>query len=112
MFYAVVRSVKHIQKVLLGQEFILLTDHAAFLNLMRWDLSRTISVKRWIYHLYLYTVIIEYQKSKDNIIADVFLRFSFASVKHWQSNIFRQIFQRRTFFWLKLLKTKLSASTY
>ena len=59
--YAMVRAVKHFRMILLGKEFLLLTDHAAFRNLRRRDLPPTIRVERGILRFSEFNLKIEHQ---------------------------------------------------
>ena len=80
--YAVVRAVEHFRMFLLNREFLLQTDHAALRNLLWRDLPPTTRVKRWIRRLSKYNFKIEYQKSQENVIADILSRLPFASAKN------------------------------
>ena len=80
--YAVVRAVEHLRMILLKKKFLLRTDHAAFRNLLRRDLSPTTSVERLILPLSAYKNKIEYQRGQDNVIADVVSRLPFAGAKN------------------------------
>jgi len=77
--YAVVRAVEHFRIYLLGAPFHLRTDHAALVNLLKRDLPPTTRVQKWILRLSEYVFTIEYQRGKENIIADVLSRLPFAS---------------------------------
>ena len=50
-----VRVVEHFRMFLLGKEFLLRTDHAAFRNLLKCDLPLTTRIARWILRLSEYT---------------------------------------------------------
>ena len=46
--YAVVRAVEYFRMFLLGKEFLLRSDHAALVNLLKRDLPPTTRVQKWI----------------------------------------------------------------
>ena len=76
--YAVVRAVEHFRMFLLGQEFLLRTNHAVLAKLLRLDLPPTSRVKRWILRLSEYTFSIQNQRNIYNVMADVLSRLPFA----------------------------------
>ena len=84
--YAVVRAVEHFRMFLLGEEFLLRTDHFAIRNLLRRNLPQTIRVEQRILRLSEYTFKIEYQRGQDNVIADVLTRLSFAKAEEGSAN--------------------------
>ena len=63
---------------LLGKEFLLRTDYAALRYLLRRDLLPTTRDERWILLLSQYNFKIDYQRGKDNVIADVLFCLPFA----------------------------------
>ena len=77
--YAVVRAVEHLRIYLLDVPCHLRTDHAALVNLLKRDLPPTTRVQKWILRLSEYVFTIEYQRGKENIIADVLSRLPFVS---------------------------------
>ena len=79
--FAVVRAVEHFRMFLLGEEFLLRTDHSALRNLLRRDLPPTTRVERWILRLSEYSFRKEYQRGQDNVIADVLSRLPFATAE-------------------------------
>ena len=85
--YAVVRAVEHFRMFLLGKDFLFSTDHAALRNLLRRDIPPTSQVERWILRLSKYRFKIEYQRSQDNVIADVLTRLPFASAESSNKSI-------------------------
>ena len=72
--YAFVRSVSAFRPFLLGQHFLLRTDHQALAAIFNSSLKTSARVVKWVMRLQEFDFSIEYVKGVDNVVADALSR--------------------------------------
>ncbi|MEL7307077.1 MAG: reverse transcriptase domain-containing protein [Pseudomonadota bacterium] len=76
---AVYKYVKHFNHYLMGQKFLIRTDHRALTWMLNWKRPNTSQYCSWIAELELYDFDIEHRKGEQHLNADAMSRYPFGS---------------------------------
>ena len=76
---AVYKYVKHFSHYLMGQKFLIRTDHRALIWMLNWKKPNTSQYCSWIAELELYDFDIEHRKGEQHLNADAMSRYPFGS---------------------------------